>query len=258
MDSTHSSMWRETDLKTPIRNRFFYGKLMDELHFKLETDYVNAKRWLLNRLISGYGVVCGLNVQRTDHGSGIKITAGMALDKWGREIIVPNDTASISLPAEIIREAVGETEKEQAVEEVFIHVLLCYCEREANPAPILAGDCQDAGACAPGLIKEGYEIIFREGEAPAVSIECHIPDVISRGEIDYDTLVRWVSGGCPEFPADPCIPLANIRVAHPQDEQRCHPNEIDITVRPIVYTNDLLFELLLSLLTETPSYRRGK
>jgi len=38
----------------------------------------------------------------------------------------------------------------------------------------------------------------------------------------------------------------------------CHSDNIDVTIRPIVYTNDLLFELLLCLLGDTPEQRRGK
>jgi hypothetical protein len=37
----------------------------------------------------------------------------------------------------------------------------------------------------------------------------------------------------------------------------CHSDDIDITVRPIVYTNDLLFELILALMNEGQDYPRG-
>lgn len=61
----HHYQTRDTDLKQPVRNKFFYGKLLDVLHLELETDYLNGKRWLLNRLVTGCGVVCGLNVDLT-------------------------------------------------------------------------------------------------------------------------------------------------------------------------------------------------
>ena len=50
------------DFCSPVRNRYFYGKLLDVFHFDLEQTYLNTKRWTLNRLITGYGVVYGLNV----------------------------------------------------------------------------------------------------------------------------------------------------------------------------------------------------
>ena len=86
------------DLEVAVRNRYFYGKLLDVFHFELETDYMNGKRALLNRLVTGWGVVCGLDVLAVDEGDAIYVTRGMALDQWGREIIVPKDTRPILLP----------------------------------------------------------------------------------------------------------------------------------------------------------------
>lgn len=45
-------------LSTPTRNRYYYGKLLDAHHLELEQDYGNRKRWLLNRLSLGTGVLC--------------------------------------------------------------------------------------------------------------------------------------------------------------------------------------------------------
>ncbi|HYO14626.1 MAG TPA: hypothetical protein VE685_15630, partial [Thermoanaerobaculia bacterium] len=56
---------------------------------------------------------------------------------------------------------------------------------------------------------------------------------------------------------DPCITLANVRLTGPGGHD-CDPERIDITVRPIVYTNDLLLEILLSLLEEGREHRHAK
>ena len=42
------------------RNNYYYGKLMTVRDFLDEQRYFNEKRWLINRMISGWGVVCGL------------------------------------------------------------------------------------------------------------------------------------------------------------------------------------------------------
>ena len=47
-------------LIAPERNRYFYGLLMDAERFQKDQDYFNHKRFLLNRFVSGGGVVCGL------------------------------------------------------------------------------------------------------------------------------------------------------------------------------------------------------
>ena len=45
-------------LAAPERNHYFYGKLLDEQHLTMEQRYFNQKRWLLNRLTVGGGVLC--------------------------------------------------------------------------------------------------------------------------------------------------------------------------------------------------------
>src|SRR6187551_679292 len=74
-------------LETPRRNHYFYGKLLDELHLRMEQDYFNDKRWLLNRLALGRGVLCGLQVSIS--GKAVCVEAGVAIDGLGREIVVP-------------------------------------------------------------------------------------------------------------------------------------------------------------------------
>lgn len=240
-------------LGIPRRNRYFYGKLLDADHFQLETDYHNAKRWLINRLVIGYGVVCGLGVKAVPDEDAIVIQPGVAMDKHGREIIVPEATPPIAIP-EHLKQPPGEDEEHAA------HVLLCYHECPVEPAPVLAGGCHEPEPCEPGVILERYKVIFRAGCVRRSGAELRIPDVITGTEfrncaIDYDRLVEIVSEPCPPCPSDPCIPLAEIRFS---EDGHCRPDQIDITVRPIVFTNDLLFQLLLSMIVEAPSYRREK
>ena len=69
------------------RNKYFYGKLLNVEDFETEQRYMNDKRRLINRLIHGMGVVCGMNVIRVDEAT-ISIEMGLALDFAGREIVI--------------------------------------------------------------------------------------------------------------------------------------------------------------------------
>lgn len=69
------------------RNRYFYGKLLSVDDFEIEQRYMNDKRRMLNRLLYGSGVVCGLQVVELDEVT-ISIEMGVALDFSGREIVV--------------------------------------------------------------------------------------------------------------------------------------------------------------------------
>ena len=244
-------------LKSPERNRYFLGQMLAVRNFELETGYMNAKRHLLNRLVSGYGVLCGLDVCPGPDERHILVTAGVALDKWGREIIVPEDTKPIEIPAHLLPRGGGygkggyedAYKKNGEDDEAVVRVMLCYHECEADPTPVLGGDCGTVSECAASTIRERYRITFKEGAAPPRHMECRVPDLFRGDRIDYEALVKYVSEeGCPEAPADPCIPLANLRLGG--DGHACDPDRIDISIRPIVYTNDLLFEIILSLLAE--------
>src|SRR6476620_8900546 len=98
MQSISHDMKTRSGLETFVRNRYFYGKMLDVLHFEMEQDYSNSKRWLLNRLVTGYGVVCGLDVQPAPEGRAVVVTSGVAIDRAGREIVVPRTSPPIDIP----------------------------------------------------------------------------------------------------------------------------------------------------------------
>lgn len=71
------------------RNRYYVGKLLTSADFQVEQVYGNQKRRFLNELMYGSGVVCGLGVYSLDDLS-IMVESGVAVDGWGREIVVEN------------------------------------------------------------------------------------------------------------------------------------------------------------------------
>jgi hypothetical protein len=236
----------------PVRNRYFYGKLLDVYHFKLEQDYLNGKRWLLNRLVSGYGVVCGLDVTLCADNKSLAVEPGLAIDKWGREIIVPAASCCLVLPER--PKPGGKTPCRE--EDEWIQVCLCYEECASDPMPTMATECEPQ-KCAPGSFREHYSLHLKPGKKPPVDLKCSIPDMVPGLRLDYAALARHVSQGCPEPPDDPCIVLANVRL--PLPGAQCAEADIDITVRPIVYTNDLLFEIIIGLLRDPQGqHRSGK
>jgi hypothetical protein len=250
-----------SDLKTFVRNNYYYGKLLDADHFELETNYANGKRWLLNRHLLGHGVVCGLGVLPGDTPNSIRIKKGVGLDWWGRELVVPKDTDSIPVPPELLppppspvapapaptaRPAAKGTTPTPQPQFTDLHVVLCDQECMAAPTPVLTADCQASGPCMPGEIREQFRVEIRDGAAPRVSLKCRIPDVFRDGQIDYGLLTRFVTNNLHEPPKNPCIVLANLRI--PQGAPApCKAEQIDMTVRRIVYSNELLFDLILGL-----------
>jgi hypothetical protein len=135
----------------------------------------------------------------------------------------------------------------------WVQVVLCYRQCETDPAAVLSDECGDASACSASSITERYKIMVQSGKAEAPDLEATSPDLIVNGRVNYYALVERVTRQCPKVPVDLCIPLANVKL--PSDNQPCE--EIDISVRPIVYTNDILFEMLLAAIGETQLRSRG-
>jgi hypothetical protein len=254
MQHTHRRTDRGTDLESPVRNNYFYGQLLGVENFELETGYSIAQRRLLNRVVLGYGVVCGLGVRVLSGGRRIAISAGVALDRWGREIIVPRETDPIDIPDGVIQSAL--TRADECDEEACIQVVLCYHECLGDPVPAMAGDCQTVDPCAPSTIRERYRVRFRDRCDRCDDESGGRSRVVSGGRIDHQRLAWWVTDrDCSRLPRDPCIPLANLRIDRPDDDDaRCDREAVDIGVRPIVWSNLLLKELLTAAL-DSDEYR---
>jgi hypothetical protein len=283
MHGTHETSSRidwQGGLKTPRRNRFFHGKMMDVYHFEMETGYGIGMRRLLNRLVSGYGVVCGLDVVRGDDPCSVRVTPGLALDGWGGESVVPTETRAVPIPAGLIDRVCGgddhdegddstaqtadRPEQSAAYEGERIHrhrrhddddddeacvtAVLCYRECESDPVTVLAGDCSTSTPCAPGAIREQYHVAFEPGCTDPIEVSCRFPDVLRHGELDYGALARWVTQECADPPRNPCVPLANLRLDCRDDG--CEISDIEIEIRPVVYGNDIIVDILSRIVEE--------
>jgi hypothetical protein len=244
------------DLKAAVRNNYFYGKLLDVFHLEMEQEYFNSKRWLLNRLVTGPGVVCGLKVELTDDEKSVQVLPGLAIDRCGREIIVPTRSAPFPLPEmppyappdqaakARHRRPQDEYEHPYYCEIPFAHVVICYHECKSDPVPALAGDCDSQSWCASGSVREQYSIEIKRGFAPTRNM--YLPkNVIEGNEVNYGALVDFVTGACRPFPDDCCIPLVNVELK--ETDNGWQP-ELDNRVTPIVYTNRLLYQLINSLM----------
>jgi hypothetical protein len=262
-DHSQSEKKRGTaDLKEAVRLRYFHGMLLDVYHFELEQNYFNAKRQLSNRLITGPGVVCGLDIELSDDNRRVRVLPGFAIDRCGREIVVPKESEFVELPPlppydsydartdygrqqrteRATAKHMGGPEHHRYCNDEYAHVVLCYHECPSDPSPVMAGDCETVAMCASGSVREKYELKVREGNAPERRVD--FPDVIEGRRISYAAIVDYITRGCRAMPEDCCLPLANVLL---RDVGTGWEPEIDLTCRPIVYTNRLLYHLLVSL-----------
>ena len=271
-------------LQSPVRNRYFYGKLLDEYHLELEQSYFLEMRRLLNRLTVGFGVVCGLGV--SVNGNGIVIAPGVAIDGLGREIIVPTPIR-VADPTQLTDDC-GKPAGTATQTEVTL--CLAYHECETEPVPVLISDCDVREGCAAGSIRERYKLLVHDGIPDALPyrddirlacalLKARLPGGMSGtvdttgshvnyrnmleevGLHDYagaevgsygrrpgaggDLTARDLLGCAP--PAETCVTLATVTLG----DGDTTPLSVDsFTYRRIIFSNDRLFEALLCLALE--------
>ena len=120
------------------RNHYFHGKFLTEKDLSDEQHYFREKQRLLNLNIFGWGSVSGLHVSAGK--SDITVAPGMALDGYGREIVLMK-RATIPLPKK----------------RLCWWVVVQYAERQTDPVPV-RGNGGDTSQ--PSRIEEGVEISY--------------------------------------------------------------------------------------------------
>ncbi|MGH9674012.1 MAG: hypothetical protein ACRD44_12595 [Bryobacteraceae bacterium] len=243
--------------------RYFYGQLLGVRHFESEHEYFKAKLWMLNRLVHGYGVVCGLDVKEAPNEPGsVSVMPGLALDKWGREIVVVAPSAPVKVepyqpPQRQEPRPPDRDDGDDCGPEGWAHLVICYSECATDPEPVMAGGCDGPARCSHGTVREGYCLELRPEKADRLEFRPEMGDPFRGRPFDYGELVRWVTEicqPCADTEMDPCIPLANIRRPAPGQSI----TEIDIEVRPVVYSLDLLFAMMLAHHTQPPTQKGGR
>lgn len=142
------------------RTRYFHGLLLTDRDFREEQIYHNEKRKLLNRMLHGWGVVCGLGIQATSpESSKIIITPGMALDCRGNEIVVC-ENFEVDIKKEDICPASSEKDPCVGMEkdkECKYYIAIKYHEVPTDPVPVYTpgGGCEEK-ACDYSRIREGF------------------------------------------------------------------------------------------------------
>lgn len=147
------------------RNRYFYGKLMTVRDFLREQEYFNSKRWLINRLLFGSGILCGLEVAAPvggDAGTIVEIQPGVAFDPLGREITVSNrervDLTKLITP-DLPPGGTAETN---------LLVCLNYHECPKEPVPSLSGSPCDE-ICESNRVGETFTVGLIKAPPDAVA-----------------------------------------------------------------------------------------
>src|SRR5262245_2977803 len=224
------------------RNHYFTGKYMAARDFTIEQEYFLSHHRLHNRVLHGWGIVCGLAVMHHPDPECRKrwvvAKAGIAVDCCGRELILPKDTAiELELPPDWNPQAYSDEQQEQSQppEQQQGHVeygceqefLLClkYEEHHIERVPALynEGVCDPSRTdynrireCAKLVVLDPHEVpeCWKHSRSMPTDWEHYCRD-------DCDENIPGPAGICldPVCPCQDTVPLALIQWC-PDDPKR--------------------------------------
>ena len=215
------------------RNNYYYGKLMTVRDFQAEQCYFNEKRWLINRMIHGWGVVCGLDVKPKDgEKDKVVVTPGLAIDCCGREILVSEETEVPLEPEE------SECDGQKKEDDGRLIICIEFNECKAEPINLPPIACDQKDKCEFNRIRDNYRIRvvpFYE-QKPQNEPFCPADDY---NELLDQYLCERLRKGCYEWEDSICIILAIVKMDT--------DGKLDIDTcsrRRLVYSNPLLYDLI--------------
>ena len=249
------------------RNNYFYGKQFTVRDLVQEQSYFNDKRHLINRMILGWGVVCGLEVSWHEKTGRLMVSPGMAIDCCGREIIVCEDKC---VPIDETDDDCCK-EPEHPREGMFV-LCLEYHECHAEPIELPAAGCDEKGKTEYNRTREGFKFRLKawDDACPKEPHDVHCQSdhkhPVNKDDKSYSCetedlhhhLCHKLHKCHHECKGCDCVVLATVTfeprpVAYRQPKQdqsyepkqEVKPPKIDsCTNRKLVYNNQLLFDLI--------------
>jgi hypothetical protein len=147
------------------RLRYFHGQALGAPDLRGEQAYHLEKARLRNRLLHGWGIVCGLDVDvvpkqpcdpddEAPSSSVLTVQPGAALDCRGNDVIVRNPRPVV-LNTLLSKDELRLLCKQPAT----VYLTLCYHEQPIDPSrPLLTAACEPVAACQYGRVSETFRI----------------------------------------------------------------------------------------------------
>jgi hypothetical protein len=179
------------------RLRYFPRQLLTADDMRTEQEYFREKMRRHNRMLHGWGVVCGLIVTMRDAQS-VVVSGGYALGPYGDEIQVECDeVVDITHCTQPGSETCTPSDGAAPANPGPVYIKIRYAECPSRPMRTLPAGCGcDESACEYSRLRDGYEIrCFRAPKDPEPP-KAYKPNPV------------WPE--CREVPDDPWLILARV------------------------------------------------
>jgi hypothetical protein len=174
------------------RVNYTFGMVLGVDDFRQEQAHFEWKHQLSNRLLHGYGTVCGLQVSaqavRNPPDVEIRIASGYALSPQGRWMWVEHDQCA-RLGAWLQRQEVVLSPPITPGRHT-VYVTLCYVECETDLVPIAGQACaSEEDTRAPSRLQEAFQAVFTWTPPPQLAEERvrQFGELLARVEIIAET-----------------------------------------------------------------------
>ena len=216
------------DVTSLERSRFFPRQLVSAADLTQDQIYFREKLRRHNRLLHGWGIVCGVLVKRVE-GCTVKVSQGYILGPYGDEILVAEDvTLDVCTQSSVIALDCGDIdpwceEAPRMKEDQTAYLAIRYIERDMRPVSVPGCGCGcDDRACEYSRVRDGFEL----------AVLTELPDTYKAmrtqtGKASLDAAVSCKAGrrgDCPDCPSDPWIILADLKVSAGVVHVDCDPH----------------------------------
>ena len=241
------------------RNNFYFGKWMTAQDFTDEQRYMNEKRWMMNRLGLGWGVLCGLKVRPHPHErQKVIVEPGCAIDPYGHEVLVCREETVDLLTAsrdehdghEAGEGYEGRPQEQRPRASSMFYLSIRYEECGVNPSQILIDSCEGyKEECVYNRTREGYRFIVSR-ERPTASSPRTVSGHGLRCEAQCHHFLHdpspVISAGCPVRPRCEAVPLAAV-CYNRTNETTATDIDLRMPYRKLAFSNEVLYEMLTCL-----------
>jgi hypothetical protein len=201
------------------RTRFFPRQLVEPDDLNQVTRYFVEQRRRHNRLLHGWGVVCGVRVRHGKEPCTVLVEPGYLLGPFGDDIVVgaevevnvcnegPNGS-SVTSCEDVDRWCTDLPAPRRPGQPLYLAIK--YDECNARPVRVQPGGCGcDESACEYSRVRDGYQIKLLT-QLPPAFVDMKPPkfEDFLKCPPDKDACGR----GCPPCPDEPWIILADIHL----------------------------------------------
>ena len=208
------------------RPRWYGRQIVGPDDLTQEQDHVRARQRRHNRMLHGWGVVCGLRVRSGETPCELIVEAGYALDPCGEEIVVSADVSLDACSEDMDGAAVSPCGGDPWCGSVRIardpdtpyYLAIRYVERLARPVLAYGDCCATDPACEYSRRSDGFELRVLDTLPPG-------HDAIPRSA-DLVAAVTCAAGPrvCPACPDSDWVVLADLRIQSDTVNADCFPH----------------------------------